>query len=436
MTFAAMFARSRRSLVVSHRDFRLLWVGETTSAAGTGIGAVAIPVVAVSTLHAGPAMVGLLEAVVWFPWLVIGLPAGAWVDRLPRRPVMLSCDLVAAVLFLSIPVAAWAGWLGIGQLLAVAVTFGAVNVLSEAARQTYPPVLVGRTDLATANAVLQGSESATGVAGPALSGVITHLFGAATGVLANAVSFAVSAACLTGIRTREAPAQEASTRTSLRSEIAAGLRFLTGDPYLRVLAAGAAAANLTLAGVGALQILFLIDTVGVGPGQVGLLLAGEGVGGVVGATVSATLGRRLGTGRALVVLAVAGPPFGLLVPLTATGPRLAAFVTATFVTTAAIVATNVLSRSFRQAYIPADMLARVSAGMRVVAYCAAPLGALTAGGLAAATTTRIAITGLMGFGVLSGLIYFLGPLRRTRDLPTSLDGRTTWTDPQTQAART
>jgi len=120
------------------RDFRLFWAAETVSAAGTGIGAVALPVVAVAVLHAGPAAVGFLEAAVWAPWLLLGLPAGVLVDRVSTRGLMIACDVVAAGAFLTVPAAAAGGHLRLGWLLGVAAVTGSVNVVSQAARPTYP----------------------------------------------------------------------------------------------------------------------------------------------------------------------------------------------------------------------------------------------------------------------------------------------------------
>lgn len=184
------------------RDLRCLWVGETISKLGSTVSAVIVPLVAVVTLHAGAFIVGLLSAAAWLPWLVIGLPAGAWVDRLARRRVMLAADAVSLALFASVPLAAWLGVLSIGQLLAVALLGGAAGVFFQTAYQTYLPTLVDRPQLAGANALVQGSESAAQVAGPGLAGAMVTMSGAVSGMLVDAASFLASALCLLAIRTR------------------------------------------------------------------------------------------------------------------------------------------------------------------------------------------------------------------------------------------
>jgi MFS family permease len=153
--------------LLRERDFRLFWFGQTTSRFGSTMTTVALPLVAVTVLNASILHIALLQAATWIPWLLIGLPAGAWIDRLPRRPVMLVCDIASLLLFLSIPVAAWQHVLTMGQLLGVALGAGVAAVFFEAAYQVYLPSLVPAGQLAEGNAKLQGSEAAAQVAGPA-----------------------------------------------------------------------------------------------------------------------------------------------------------------------------------------------------------------------------------------------------------------------------
>ncbi len=203
MRASEAWARQWRGSLLRRRDFRLLWIGETTSQFGSAVTVVALPLVAVQALHAGPFEVALLTAVTWLPWVVIGLVAGAWVDRLPRRPVMLLCDMVSMLLLATVPVADWCGVLTIGQLLAVALLAGVCSVFFTSAYQAYLPALVEGEDLVEANAKLQGSQSAAQIGGPGLVGGIAALAGVATGLLVDAISFAASAAGLRSIDARE-----------------------------------------------------------------------------------------------------------------------------------------------------------------------------------------------------------------------------------------
>ncbi len=158
---------------------------------------------AVVTLDASAFQVSLLTALTWAPWLLIGLPAGAWVDRLSRRPTMLVCDATSLVLLVSVPVAVWAGALAFAHLLVVALLVGVSSVFFQTAHQVYLPGLVSRQHLPEANAKLQGSEAAAQVAGPGIAGVLAQTLGAVAGLLVNAVTFAISAVCLLRIRTPE-----------------------------------------------------------------------------------------------------------------------------------------------------------------------------------------------------------------------------------------
>ncbi|MEU4427951.1 MFS transporter [Actinoplanes sp. NPDC024001] len=403
--------------LLRHRDFRLFWAGQTASRLGSSITSVALPLVAVGTLNASTLQVALLQAAVWAPWLLIGLPAGVWVDRLPRRPVMLICDALGLLLFLSVPVAAWFGVLGIGQLLTVAFLAGVVSVFFETAYQVYLPSLLPTDRLAEGNAKLHGSDAAAHVAGPGAAGLLAQAFGAVYGLFADAVSFLISGICLLTMRRREPPRTSPPERRPLRAEISTGLRFLIRDPYLRVLAAYGAMSNLALHGYQAILIVFLIREVGVRPGTVGVLFAAMGTGGVLGALIATRVARRFGTAHGMLVCQLGAAPFALLIPLTGTGPRLALLVLAGVVIGTGIVAGNVIKGSFRQAYTPRHLLGRVLTSMQLLNYGTIPLGALLGGVLGTTLGLRPALWLTTSTVVAATGILLIGPLRRHRDLP-------------------
>jgi MFS family permease len=406
----------RRGGLLRDRDFRLLWIGETTSSLGSSVTAVALPLVALTMLHAGVIAVSLLSAAAWLPWLIIGLPAGAWVDRMRRRPVMMVCDAASLVLFASVPIAAWAGVLTMAQLLVVALLAGVAKVFFATAYRAYLPSLVDTDDLVEGNSRLQGSESAAQVAGPGLGGLLAQAFGAANGLIADAVSFLVSVFCLGGIEARE-PRVEVRRR-ALRKEIAEGMRFVARDRLLRVFMVFGGAANLVLTGYGAITVVFLLRGVGVSSGAAGLLIAAGSTGGVLGALCAPRLSRRIGSARALLVCKVGTTPFGLLIPLTGPGWRLGFFLVGTIGMVAGVVGGNVISGGFMQAYCPTRLMGRITTSIQVVNFGAIPIGAVLGGLLADAVGFHWALWILFGSFVLASLILLAAPIRGERDLPT------------------
>jgi predicted MFS family arabinose efflux permease len=397
-------------------DFRRLWIGETTSGLGTAVGSVALPLVAVITLHTGPLAVGLLIASTWLPWLLLGLPAGAWVDRWPRLRVMLVCDLLLLVLFGSVPVAGWLGLLTMAQLVLVALLTGAVKVFFTTAYGAVLPSLVAEGDLLEANVKLRSGESAVDVAGPGAAGLLTQVFGAASGLLADAVSYLVSAVCVARISVTEQP-PPVSQRRGILKEIGEGVRFLARDPYLRSLACFGAIGNLGLNGIQAVQTVFLVRTVGVGSGEVGLVFAVVSVGGLAGAAVAGRVARRLGSARGLLLCELVVAPFVFLLPLAGDRLPLAVSVLAWSVAVCGVVAGNVLAGSFYQSYCPPAVIGRIRASASTVNYSAIPLGALLGGWLGEVLGPRTTIWIMAGVLLSAGVVLLASPLRTLRDFP-------------------
>jgi MFS family permease len=403
--------------LLRQRNFRLLWIGETISQLGNAMAVVGVPLVAVIVLHASTFTIGVLTAAAWLPWLVIGLPAGAWVDRLPARRVMIVCDVVSALLYASVPVTAWAGVLTTGLVIGVQLGGGAASVLFMTAYQVYLPSLVTPGELIEGNTKMQGSASAALFAGPGLAGLVAQLLGAVTALLCNAVSFLVSAVCLLGARPRAAAPPAAPRETTLRREIGDGLLLVLRDPFLRQLSVFWAVANLALTGYTALVVVFLVRVIGLSPGAVGLLAAIPGVGGILGAAATGRITARFGTARGLLLSTLAGVPFALLIPLTGSGPRLAFYVAGALLTFAGVAVGNIIIAAFRQSYSPPGMCGRVTATMRFLIFGTSPLGALLGGALGSWLGVRDALWILLGAAALSGTLLLSRALRGRRDLP-------------------
>jgi Transmembrane secretion effector len=408
----------RRGGLLWQRNFRLLWAGETVSGAGSAMAAIGVPLLAVTVLHAGTFAVAALTAAAYVPWLVIGLPAGAWVDRLPGRPLMITCDMVSALLYASLPAAAWLGVLSTAQVVVVALLAGAANVVFATAYQVCLPSLVTAAELAEGNAKLQGSAAVAAIGGRSAAGLAAQAIGTAPALLFNAASFLVSAACLLRIRTEATPPAPART-TTVRAEIAQGLRFIARDPYLRPLTVYGAVANLAYTGSTALLVVFLVRVAGFGPAGAGLLLGTGGIGGVLGALAARAAARRLGTARTLLLSALAAGLFSLLIPLTATGPRAACYVVGSAVTAGGIMVGNIIAGTFRQAYCPPLMLGRIGASMRFVLFGTIPLGALLAGGLGSALGVRAALWIILAVYAPSGALLLTPAILSSKDLPSA-----------------
>ncbi|MFG2599115.1 MFS transporter [Streptomyces sp. NPDC048462] len=400
-----------------NRDFRLLWTGETTNRVGINITAVGMPLLASVTLDANAFSMGLLAAAPWLPWLLIGLPAGAWVDRTRRRPVMQICNLVPLVLLATVPAAHWLGVLTMTQLLLVALVNGFAAVFFGISYKVYVPTVVGPEDLQEANARLQGSESVAQVAGLGGGGLLAQAFGAASGLLVNSVTFLVCTLCLSGIRSEEPVPKKPAERPALLPDIREGLRFAFKDPYLRVLTLYGAATNLLLTGQAAIMPLFVLRDLGMPQGATGWLLASGSIGGILGAACAKHLTARFGSARGLLVATVLSAPFALLVPLTETGWRLSALVAGSAVLSLGVVLANVIQGAFRQRYCPPQLLGRVSASISFANFGAIPVGSLTGGALGTVLGLRPTLWVLTAGLALTPLFLLIGPLRGRRDLP-------------------
>ncbi|MET8351196.1 MULTISPECIES: MFS transporter [unclassified Micromonospora] len=403
--------------LLRHRDFRLLWAGQAISSVGSNVTTVALPLVAVAVLDAGTFQVAVLTAAAWLPWLLIGLPAGAWVDRLPRRPVMVACDLLCAVAFLTVPLAAALDRLTVWHLLLVALGAGTARVFFETADQVYLPVLLRPEQLPEGNAKLQATQTVSYVVGPGLAGLIAQLTGAVAALVLDAATFLLSAACLLRIRTAEPRTPRTDRSPSLRRDIAEGLRFVVRDPYLRVLTLFGAASNIGLIGYQAVLVVFLVRELRLAPGLVGVLVAVMSAGGIIGALLATALARRCGTARAMLLgAALTGPP-ALLIPLATPGVGLIWPALGGILIGLGVAIGNVLKGSFRQTYTPHHLLGRVTVSMQLLNYGTIPLAAVLAGALGARYGVATAIGVMTAWLALTPLILLIGPLRRRRDLP-------------------
>ena len=359
---------------------------------------------------------GALAAATWLPWLLVGLPAGAWVDRLPAQRVMVVADLAAAAALLSVPAAFALGRLSLPQLLVVALLVGTATVFFRAAYPVFLTAVVPPDQLEAANARLLGTESAMQVAGPGLGGLLAQVVSAAAGLVLDAVSFLVSAVCLARIR----PAYPKAVREPMEPlgrRIRAGVDFLRRDRYLRWFVLLGTVSNFGLIGYSAILVLHLVRDLGLSPTGVGVVLAVGSAGGLVGAALAPYASRRFGSGRATIALLVLGGPPALLVALGDAGWRTGLVPLGLFLVGVFVVAGNVIRGAWRQRYVPTALLARVVTTHQVIAYAAMPLAGVVAGALGATLGIRGTIAVMAAVHVLASVAILFSPFRGLRDLP-------------------
>ncbi len=411
--------RPRGGHLVAHRDFRRLWAGETVSEMGTQVSVLAVPLVAVRSLHASTLEVSLLVTTSTLGFLIAGLPVGAWVDRVARRRVMIAADLGRLVALGSIPVADALGALTIAQLYAATLIAGLLTVFFDVAYQSYLPSLVGSEHVVEGNAKLGGSMQVAQVAGPSLAGGLVQLIGGPYAVGVDALSFLFSGACVTSITAREpTPPKRPWSVGHLAREIGEGLRFVAGQPIVRAVTLATATANLFSGVMTAIEVVFLVRICHAQPGIIGLLFAGVGVGGLAGALLASRVNRRIGGARATIGALLLGV-VGLLVPLARPGIGVLLFAVGYAGTAFGASVFNINQVSFRQRLCPPELLGRMNATIRTLVSGVLPLGAL-AGGLVGTAIGLRATMWVAAVGQLTAVGWLLAsPLRGRREIPES-----------------
>lgn len=390
---------------------RLFWVflgADTVSTVGSAITAVALPLTAITLLDATTFQMGMVTAAGFVAWLVVGLPAGAIIQRLPLRGTQVSMDMMRATTVLSIPITWWWGHLTISHLVVAALVLGFADVFFEVATSTFLPEIVPSEQLESRNALMSGTTSATQLTGAPLGGLLVQLFGPVYTLLADAVSYAVS-----GLLLRTLPARRVSLPESwppIRSMVAEGWTFVVRHPVLGPCLWFASAVNFVCGVQLALVPVYLVRELGAPAAVVGLLLASEGVGAIAGAAASGRLTRAFGSARTCRVAGVAATLGALVIPL---GGDLAYFLFAlgNIIFAAAVAVFSIASRTYQQTHSRRGMLPRVLATVRFVSFGAVPVGALLGGAVASAVGTRTALLALGTATVAAPLALYRSPVR-------------------------
>jgi MFS family permease len=413
--------RRRFGGILRQADFRRLWLAGAVSQFGSEITVLAIPLIAVLTLDAGPIAMGVLGASGSAPALLFGLIAGVWADRLRRRRVMVASDLARAAILVSIPVAWWLGALSMPYLAVAAFVVGTFTVFFDVAHASYLPSLLRRDELVEANSKIEISESLTQLAGPGLGGLLIQLMTAPIAIAIDAVSFVISALFVGRIRTSEPrPAREAKSAGVL-AEAAEGLRVVGAHPLLRATTAYAASAQLMFGAVLAMYVLFAVESLGLQPAEIGVAGMAAAPGTMLGAVVVARAHRRIGLGPTMAAAAVTSSAGLGLMPLASSVPAapLAVLALAWFLLGLVGAVYDISEVSLRQAVTPDHLRGRVNATRYFAFFGVGPIGALIGGFLGAAIGPRSAMM-LGAAGLLVASLWILvTPVRRLSEPPPS-----------------
>ena len=402
--------------ILRHPDFRRLWVADLLSQLGSRLSMSAIPLLAVLTLNASTLQVSLLRTCETAAWLLLGLFAGAWADRIRCLPVLVYADVGRALLFASIPVAWWFGVLTLTQVYVVLVPAGILTVLFDVAHNSYLPRLLESDRLLPGNAKLAANHSIGAVVGAGAGGVLVQWLGAALTIGIDALSFLWSALWLRSIRTPEAQPVKAD-RPNLRREIADGLHYVFKHPLLRPIALNTATTMLFQAAAGAIMIVYLVREVHLRPATIGVLtMIGLG-GAIVASAVTEKISIRYGDARLLLLSSTGIGVAFTLQALTAPGWQVSWYVVAMLLAGFCIIVSYILQVSTRQRVCPPELQGRVSATMSFVSWGAAPLGSLLGGALGTAFGLHATLW-IAGLATLAGTAFlYFSPFRTLHTVP-------------------
>ncbi|HEY4634342.1 MAG TPA: MFS transporter [Candidatus Limnocylindrales bacterium] len=420
---------ARPPSLLRHPDFLKLWTAETISQFGTQISLLAVPLVAVVLLEASAFEVALLGTIEFLPFILFSLPAGAWVDRLRRRPILIAGDLGRAISLGSIPVAYALGGLTMGQLYVVGFISGILTVLFDVAYMSYLPSLVERDQLTEGNSKLEISRTIAQTAGPAIGGGLIGFLTAPVAIVVDCISYVVSGLFVFLIRRPEPKPdrhvdEHGQARTGLRREVVAGLRYVLGNRYLRGIAAATGTFNLFSNILFGVFIVYAVRELNLDAAQIGIIFGLGNVGAIVGALTASRIAARLGLGNTIIVSMLASAPGMLLIAIAPSAFPAPYLIASGFLVGMSGVVYNVNQVSLRQAITPLPMQGRMNATMRFIVWGTIPIGQIVGGTIATVAGVSAAIwVGALG-SFLAVIPLVVTPVRTLREMPTPTDDGT------------
>ncbi|HUG31182.1 MAG TPA: MFS transporter [Candidatus Limnocylindria bacterium] len=402
------------------RSFLALWSASTVSLFGSLITRTALPFAAILVLQAGPLEISALRSAELIAGLIVGLFAGAWVDRLRRRPILIWADIGRAVLLASIPVAFVLGVLGLPQLLFVAFAAAVLSTFFDVADNAYLPTIVSREKLVNANSALTATGSVAEFSAFGIGGFLIELFKAPIAIAIDAVTFVVSAILLMTIRKKEPPPAPVADREPVVREIRDGMRIVLRSPVLRALALSHGGTHILWGIFGTSYLLFAVTDLQLGPAAIGVIAGVGGVGSLAGAALAPRMVRRFGIGPTI-LLGMLGFLIGnTLIPLAPAGAILlsAAFlITQQLFGDAFATVYEITEVSLVQASVGDRVLGRVNATITTFTTLLTLAGAVAGGIIAELWGLRAAFAiGLLG-AVFAIVVVWFSPVRFIRDAP-------------------
>ncbi len=357
-----------------------LWAGQTASQFGFQVATLATSTIAITLLHASNHELGVLGALQTLAFLLVGLPAGAWVDRWLKRPTMITADLVRVVALATVPIAYGMGALTLAHLMIVAAILGFATVFFDVAYQSYVPALVGRGLVADANGRLEATFQIARVGGPGLGGWLLGVVAAPATYLFTAATYLFSAVAIWRIREPE-PRPDVSGGAGLLTQIREGVDYVRSEPLLAPLFACISMAAFFSQGQFVLFPVLVLRELGMSATALGMLLSVGAIGGVAGAIVRPRIVRRLGEGRSIVVCDFLGVAAWLGLPASVHASRFAVplIIAVTLVNSFFLTIYNVTQMSLRQRICPPHLLGRLNATFRFAVWGMMPIGSLACG---------------------------------------------------------
>jgi MFS family permease len=401
-------------------DVRRLWIANTVSSLGTQITALALPLTAITTLSASPSQMGILTACGTLPYLLVGLPAGVWIDRLRRRPILILADVGRAAVLALIPLLAVLGTLQIEHLYLIAFLAGTLSLFYDVTEEAYLPAIVGREQLVESNSRLAAIDTTAELAAPIFASGLVQLLTAPIAVAVDAVSFLWSAFWLSHIRQSEAK-PTTYVQASLWQEMREGLAYLLHQPLLRAPMLTGIQWQLFGGMTDALLILYLTETLRLPPVAVGLMYAVGSSSALAATYFSGRLTQRFGPGPTTIGAALLLSIGWLMIPLAVGTPWIAFGIIALgmLLAGAGNLLWNVTTTSVTQTIAPDRLLGRVNASGRFLAWGALPIGSLIGGWLAEQWGLRTTLLLSCGGGLFGVLWVWFSPLRTLYRFPNS-----------------